>query len=164
MGTIKDFKYKKIKNFLSKDEIILLDNYCRIKHRVNFENFDMHQNPNGDTYYDLTTDYTLINTTTSWFRWRGALDFPSTQDFEVHIDTLASGHTNVAVSLYGRKFAADSWTQIGSTVNWTITSADTTIIISNTTINRYREFKSNYVGTGTGTCTIANQQLKLYKE
>jgi len=120
--------------------------------------------PDGDTYYNLTTDYTLTNTTTSWFRWKAASDFPSTQDLEIHIDTLVSGQTAVAVSLYGRKFADDSWTQIGSTVNWAITSADTTITISNTTINRYREFKSNFVGTGTGTCTIANQKLKLWKE
>ena len=41
MGTIgKDFKYKIIKNFLSKDEIDLLSCYCEIKHRTNLVNFD----------------------------------------------------------------------------------------------------------------------------
>jgi len=29
----KDFKYKKIKNFLTSDELILLKDYCIIKHR-----------------------------------------------------------------------------------------------------------------------------------
>ncbi len=115
------------------------------------------------TYYNLTTDYTLTNTTTSWFKWQAAKDYRSTQDFETHIDHLAGTHSNVAVSLWGRKFSADSWTQIGSTVNWKKTTSDTTIIISNTVTNRYREFKSNFVGTGTGTETIASQALKIWK-
>ena len=51
MGTIKDFKYKLIKNFLSKEEIKLLLDYCRIKHRVNFDSFDFQQNNNGDTFF-----------------------------------------------------------------------------------------------------------------
>lgn len=41
MGVIgKDFTYKKIKNFLSEEEIKLLSNYCEIKHRLNSTNFD----------------------------------------------------------------------------------------------------------------------------
>jgi len=117
-----------------------------------------------NSYYDLATDYTLTNTTTSWFRWKAAKDTPSTQDFEFHLDSLSGNHTNVAVSVYGRKFTSDSWTQIGSTVNWAGTTSDTTILISNTSINRYREFKSNFVGTGTGTTTIANQIIKIWYE
>ena len=51
MKTIKEFKYKLIKNFLTQDEIKLLVNYCRIKHRINFDSFDFLQNNNGDTYF-----------------------------------------------------------------------------------------------------------------
>jgi len=120
--------------------------------------------PSKNTYINITTDYTLTNAVTSWFLIKGARDIASTQDFEVHLDTLVSGHTNVAVSLYGRKFTSDSWEQIGSTVNWAITTADTTILISNTSINRYRDYKLNYTGTGTGTTTIANQQFKIWNE
>jgi len=41
MGTIgKDFKYKIIKKFLSKDEIDLFSLYCEMKHRTNLTNFD----------------------------------------------------------------------------------------------------------------------------
>tara|TARA_R110000824_G_scaffold13835_2_gene59533 strand:- start:1492 stop:2049 length:558 start_codon:yes stop_codon:yes gene_type:complete len=36
----KDFKYKKIENFLSKDEIEICNLYCEMKHRVNQEKFD----------------------------------------------------------------------------------------------------------------------------
>jgi hypothetical protein len=40
MGIIgKDFKYKKIENFLSKEEIELLNLYCEIRHRVNPKHF-----------------------------------------------------------------------------------------------------------------------------
>ena len=41
MGEIgKDFKYKLVKNFISKEEVGLLAPYCEIKHRSNFEEFD----------------------------------------------------------------------------------------------------------------------------
>ena len=41
MGLIgKDFTYKKIKNFLTKDEVKLLSNYCEIRHRNNTTDFD----------------------------------------------------------------------------------------------------------------------------
>ena len=118
----------------------------------------------GYTYYNLDTDYTLTNTTTSWFRWNMAKDMRTTQDFEVNLDSLTGNHTNVAVSLWGRKFSDNSWTQIGSTVNWAGTTSDTTIIISNTVLNRYREYKTNFVGTGTGTTTIDFQILKIWEE
>jgi hypothetical protein len=53
MKTIKDFKYKLIKNFLTREEIKLLTNYCRINHRLNssLNAFDFDQNDNGDTYF-----------------------------------------------------------------------------------------------------------------
>jgi len=51
MNTIKNFKYKLIKNFLTQEEIKLLTDYCRIKHRINNNSFDFHQNNNGDTYF-----------------------------------------------------------------------------------------------------------------
>jgi DUF1365 family protein len=51
MNTIRTLKYKLIKNFLTQEEIKLLSNYCRIKHRVNFNSFDFRQNDNGDTFF-----------------------------------------------------------------------------------------------------------------
>jgi hypothetical protein len=63
MGTIKDFKYKLIKNFLTKEEIKLLTDYCRIKHRINFDSFDFQQNNNGDTFFygDALMESLMIN-------------------------------------------------------------------------------------------------------
>jgi hypothetical protein len=62
MGTIKDFKYKLIKNFLTKEEIKLLTDYCRIKHRINFESFD-EMIGNADTYFygDPLMESLMIN-------------------------------------------------------------------------------------------------------
>jgi len=51
MGTIKEFKYKLIKNFLTKEEVRLLTGYCQIKHRLNNNSFDFQQSNNGDTYF-----------------------------------------------------------------------------------------------------------------
>jgi len=51
MNNIKNFKYKLIKNFLTKEEIKLLTDYCRIKHRINFDSFEFLQSDNGDTCY-----------------------------------------------------------------------------------------------------------------
>jgi len=51
MESIKNIRYKIIKNFLTIQEIKLLTDYCRIKHRINFDNFDFTYNNNGDTFF-----------------------------------------------------------------------------------------------------------------
>jgi hypothetical protein len=63
MKTIKDFKYKLIKNFLTIEEIKLLTDYCRIKHRTNFNSFDFQQNDSGDTFFygDPLMESLMIN-------------------------------------------------------------------------------------------------------
>ncbi len=118
----------------------------------------------GQTYTEVTTDYTLTNTTAKYWQINALMDEMTAQDVIVHLDSLAGDHTNVAVALSGRKSDQTStWTAIGSTVNWKGTTADTTIIISNTTENGYRQYKLTFTGTGTGTTTIANMELKLWK-
>lgn len=119
---------------------------------------------NKVTYSVITTDYSATNTTELWFKFSAGKDFPATQDFRVELDSLSGNHTNVAVALYGRKFSGDGWTAIGSAVNWKGTTADTTIIISNATANRFREYKVGYTGTGTGVTKVDKQEFKLYLE
>jgi len=51
MGTIRDFKYKKIKNFLSKEQVSLLNHYCKMKHIVNQNFFDLAHSDVGDSYF-----------------------------------------------------------------------------------------------------------------
>lgn len=117
----------------------------------------------GVTYKEVTTDYTLSNTTPKYWQVNAQVDFMTAQDVIVHLDSAAGDHTNVAVALYGRKSAQTStWTAIGSAINWKGTTSDTTIIMSNTTENGYRQYKILFTGTGTGTTTIANMELKLW--
>jgi len=63
MGTIKDFKYKLIKNFLSEEERKILIGYCKLKHRNNFNSFDDQQSDSRDTMYygDPMTDTLMLN-------------------------------------------------------------------------------------------------------
>jgi len=63
MKTIRDIKYKIIRNFLSEEEKKLLNTYCRIKQRINFDSFDFVQNNNGDTMYygDAIMESLMIN-------------------------------------------------------------------------------------------------------
>tara|TARA_R100000805_G_C3613883_1_gene114975 strand:- start:54 stop:617 length:564 start_codon:yes stop_codon:yes gene_type:complete len=58
-----DFKYKKIENFLSKEEIDLCREYLKIKHRTNVSSFDHAQSDNLDSkfYADPLTESILIN-------------------------------------------------------------------------------------------------------
>tara|TARA_R100000664_G_scaffold30113_1_gene42406 strand:- start:4809 stop:5372 length:564 start_codon:yes stop_codon:yes gene_type:complete len=53
MATIKDFKYKLVKNFLTKEEVDIAKKYILIRHRFNRDSFDFVQNNNCDTsFYD----------------------------------------------------------------------------------------------------------------
>lgn len=47
----KKFKYKVIKNFLTKEEIKLFEKYSIMKHRLNTNSFDYIFNCNGDTHF-----------------------------------------------------------------------------------------------------------------
>ena len=120
-------------------------------------------NATGQT---VVTDYTLTATTVRNFIWTAPQPKPTTQDFVIKLDSLTGNHTNVAVALYGQKsqYKGD-WTQIGSTVNWKGTTADTTILISNATANRYSLYKTVVTGTGAASTTkIDVMGLKLYLE
>lgn len=66
MGIIgKDFKYKKIENFLSKEEIELLNLYCEMKHRVNLKDFNKNQIsesiPNSSFYGDPLMESLMLS-------------------------------------------------------------------------------------------------------
>lgn len=119
---------------------------------------------NGETYAAAPTTYTLTNTTAQYIQFNAGQNMPTTQDFLCHLDSLTGNHTRVTLQLYGQKFATSAWTAIGSAVAWTGTTADTTIVLSNATANRYRNYKVTYTPLGTGTTKIFTQQFKLYLE
>ena len=63
MGTIRDYKYKILKNFLTPDEVKLGTHYFKLCHKRNMEQFDDVQNNNADSFFnsDAFTDSLLMN-------------------------------------------------------------------------------------------------------
>ena len=117
----------------------------------------------NQTYLNVSTDHTLTNTTAKWFEFVMPNDWPCAQVLVVNIDSTGGNHTNVAMAVYGRNSSLESWTAIGSAINWKGTTSDTTITFANTTENRYRRYKVLFTGTGTGTSKVDNMELKLYR-
>lgn len=117
----------------------------------------------GGTYIDYTTDNVLSNTTAKWFQFNFEPDAYVACNLLVNLDSLAGNHTNVAVAVYGRINDLQTWTAIGSAINWVGTTSDTTIVFASTTEAAYRQFKVLYTGTGTGTTTIDRQSFKVWK-
>jgi len=120
--------------------------------------------PKGTTYVNIATDYTLTAATQRYWQINTTQDYYTAQAVIVQMDTLpGTHHTNVAVQLYGRYGANDSWATIGSAVNWKCSGADTTIVILNATENGYRQFKLNFTGTGAGaTSRVKNMEFKQW--
>ena len=117
----------------------------------------------GTTYADLSTDYTLTNTTAQYWQINAGQNWYTAQELVIDLDSASGNHTNVAIQLMGRISDNDTWANIGSAINWLgTTGGDTTIVYSNTTENKYRQFKVLYTPTGTGTTTITNQVFKQY--
>lgn len=116
------------------------------------------------SFVSVSTDYVLTDATVAYTLFKAPQHWTTTQDFLCNLDSLSGNHTNVEVALFGRKFNTSPWVAIGSAVDWAGTTSDTTIVISNTTANRYRDYKVQYTGTGTGTTTIDLQELKLFRE
>jgi len=120
------------------------------------------QDKTGTIYNNLTrydfpmtaADTISNNDTIFWVKVVYDGTYPLTQDLEITLDSV-SGTPAMAIQLYGRKFDDLTWSTIGSAVNWGATSGDTTIVISNATANRYRQFKIGFDGDG----SAANKAL-----
>ena len=114
------------------------------------------------THYLRTHDYVITNTTAIWFRWLAEKQQPLTVAYQCVVDSTTGDHTNMAISLWGREFENDSWEQIGDTYN--NTTSGEYVTIRTTLIKHFREFKSLFTPTGTGTSTVSRQELKIYLE
>ncbi len=73
---------------------------------------------------------------------------PLKYDIKVGMDSI-SGAPQVAVSIQGKVFTGDSWTNI-STTTWMGTASDTSFILTETsTAKYYRYWRVYFVATGT---------------
>lgn len=115
------------------------------------------------TYVEYNTDVSVGSGATKWFLIIGDQDCPQTQDFLIHLDSISGGAHATTVKLYGNKIGT-TYTQIGSTVTWKATTADTTILFSNDTINRYRNYKVEVVNASGDVTTIDYLKFKLWRE
>ena len=96
--------------------------------------------------------------------YHAAKEKPTTQDYFVSLSKVSGTPTRVAINLYGKKFVDSPYIAIGTYIPWTLTSTDTTIVISNATVNRYSYFKVLFTPAGTGVSKINLQRFKIYLE
>ena len=62
MGNLENFKYKTIPNFLTKEEALLLKEYCILRHINNKDSFDLAiENADTGFYKDFVMQSLLIN-------------------------------------------------------------------------------------------------------
>lgn len=117
----------------------------------------------GNSYIDLNfnaADTVAAGQTTYDVIVFSAQHFPTTQDLLVKLDSIST--PGATVTLTGSKFG-DTYVPIDSVVTWKGSTADTTIIISNTTLNRYRYYKVTVARTA-GKAAISDLKFKQYFE
>ena len=118
----------------------------------------------GNTYVEYLTDVAQSSTATTWFLVKADQHQPCTEDLIVHLDSVLGGAHASTVKLFGAKFSPYTWVQIGSTITWKATTADTTITMSNATATRYRFYKIEIVNASGDGTVIDYWKLKLYRE
>lgn len=95
----------------------------------------------GDTYVEYNTDKGVGPGADVWYKIIGNQHTTTTQDLIIHLDSLKGGVMTTTVQLLGTKFTTEGWTAIGATKTWKGSSADTTIVMSNATAARWRDYK-----------------------
>jgi len=115
------------------------------------------------TYTLYPGDFNATNTTEAWALVNAEQPFAATQDVQINLDSVSGTHTKTTVTLYGRKFTNSAWVSIGSASWWQVGN-DSTVTISNTTPNRYRQYKLGVVGIGTGVTRVDWVEFKVYNQ
>ena len=118
----------------------------------------------SNTYLSYTTDLSVGSGATKWFKILGDQHQPTTQDLIIHLDSISGGAHSTTVKLFGTKFTTEGWTQIGGTITWKATTGDTTILISNATAARWRDYKVEVVNASGDVTTVDWLKFKLWRE
>lgn len=121
----------------------------------------------GNAYYLRAIPQTDVVTSTDTL-WSKVLGIDKNLDalkqyYTVDMDSV-SGTPLTTVSLQGKVFWDQAWVTITSQ-SWAGTSADTTLIIDNSTAKHYRFYRLFHDGDGTGTFSykITQQEVQFYK-
>lgn len=118
----------------------------------------------GNSYYDVAmvaADTISANQTVYNLTFNAPQNYPTTQDFYTKLTNVSGAAATV--QLQGSKFSDVAYVNIGSAITWSGSTADTVIVISNATENRYRFYKVVYTSTA-GKALIYDAILKLYFE
>lgn len=117
----------------------------------------------GNSFYEFNLDASdtiNANHTSYELQVKAGQNYPTTQDLRIVIDSVDA--PNVDVALIASKFG-DTYEGVGDTVTWAGTTGDTTIVISNTTENRYRFYRAKFT-RNSGDALITEAEFKLYYE
>ena len=113
-------------------------------------------------YFKSTQDVTITNSTAVSVDINTLLDVPTVPQILIDVDSVSGNHTAVALTLFGRNFEDQAWTQInGPTTDQGVNSA-TNIEFVDTTFHYYRKFRITLTGTGTGVSKLNTLEMLLY--
>lgn len=118
-------------------------------------------------YYSLpyrASDTVNATDTTWYFQWLlNGVAWPNKTDVKVKIDET-SGTGSCAVSLQGKKFSGDDWTNI-TTVNYAGGGSDTTFTISDGTARLYRYYRLfvDKVSAAAGRSEVETCEVKIWQ-
>jgi hypothetical protein len=119
--------------------------------------------PVGNTYIDMdfsaTADTLGSGRTVYTIQVNSPQRTAATQDLFIKLDSISG--SKATVQLQGAKFTTSAYASIGSAVTWAGSSADTSIVVSNTTANRYQYYRVVVTRTA-GTLKISDLLFKLY--
>jgi len=116
------------------------------------------------TYLEYNSDKGVGPGADVWYKVIGDQNTPTTQDFICNLDSLKGGAMTTTVKLYGTKFTTEGWTQIGGTITWKATTGDTTIVISNATLARWRDYKVLFHVASGDSIRVDYVKFKLHQE
>ncbi len=104
------------------------------------------------------------NDSTWYFQWLiSGVAWPNKTDVKVKIDEL-TGNGSCAVSLQGKKFSGDAWSNI-TTVNYAGGGSDTTFTISDGTARLYRYYRLyvDKVVASAGRSEVETCEVKIWQ-
>lgn len=110
----------------------------------------------GETFKDVffNASDTVNESETYYVEFTCKKDYPQMQDVWIDLDSI-SGDPSVTITVYGKKFTANSYTSLGTPVVYTGT-VDTTFNYPITTANRYRFYKVEFVADATDQQTLVS--------
>lgn len=131
---------------------------------IQAQNVTLRMGSPDKTYIEYNTNVGVGPGADVWYKLIGDAANIHTEDFICHLDSIKGGAMTTTVKLYGTKFTTEGWTQIGSTITWKATTGDTTIVISNATAARWRDYKMLFHVASGDSVVVDYTKFKIWKD